>query len=119
MMIMRSEQDVLEELQIASDSEPPTMRLRVAWAYYATSMVVQAVVLYLCFYKEAVSLGVFFATWLLQGAWLNRKVLRRLITWHPVYSTVSNVTGAKLRFWLLWPIHYGILLVQLTLDRLI
>ena len=117
MTIMRNENELMETLEAPPAIRP--MRLRAAWGYYLGSVLIQAVVLYLCFYRELLSLGVFSAVWLLQGAWLNRKVLRQLVEWHPVYSTVGNVIGAKVRFWLLWPIQYAILLVQLTLDELI
>ncbi|MBG6286513.1 hypothetical protein I5I61_03570 [Pseudomonas nitroreducens] len=51
------------------------------------------------------------------GAVLSRKLLARLIEWHPVNATLANVSSTKLRMMLLWPITYPILFFQLTVDR--
>lgn len=53
------------------------------------------------------------------GALLNRVVLRGLIEWHPLCSTLHNVASAKLRAFLFWPVQYAILFFQLTVDRVL
>ncbi len=74
---------------------------------------------YVGYFHDIVNGYFLLATWLLPGIWLNRKVLPRLIEWHPVYNTLSVVSADKLRFALLWPIYYGRLLFSLAVDRLL
>ena len=49
-------------------------------------------------------------TYLAAGVFLNRRVLRRLIEWHPVYNTLQNVTNAKITSVFFWLMTYPILL---------
>jgi len=53
------------------------------------------------------------------GIYLNRGVLRRIIEWHPMYSTLHNVTSAKLQYFFLWPITYFFLFIRLGINRLL
>lgn len=53
------------------------------------------------------------------GVYLNRVVLRRLIEWHPMYATLDNVVGAKLKMFFFWPISYLALFIQLVINEVL
>jgi glucan phosphoethanolaminetransferase (alkaline phosphatase superfamily) len=53
------------------------------------------------------------------GIYLNRRVLRNLIEWHPMHNTLSNVASAKTNFFLFWPLHYLLLFVRLGINRVL
>lgn len=53
------------------------------------------------------------------GFVLNRKVLRGLIEWHPVYNTLENVSSAKMSSLLLWPLSYANLFFQLIVTKVL
>ncbi len=53
------------------------------------------------------------------GIYLNRKVLRELIEWHPMHDTLSNVANAKLSAVIFWPISYFNLFFQLTINKVL
>lgn len=55
----------------------------------------------------------------LSGFILNRVVLRRLIEWHPIYNTLHNVSSAKLRTFLLWPLAYISLFFRLIINKIL
>jgi len=48
---------------------------------------------------------------------LNRAVLRMIVEWHPVHSTVENVYKTKLGMIALWPILYPILILKLIVVK--
>lgn len=51
------------------------------------------------------------------GVYLNRKVLPRIVDFHPVYNTLDNVTRDKLYMFRLWPISYPKLFWNLWVDK--
>ena len=51
------------------------------------------------------------------GIYLGKVVLNRLIEWHPVYNTVSNVASAKIKQIIFWPISYPLLLANLFVNK--
>ncbi len=53
------------------------------------------------------------------GFYLSRSVLRRIIEWHPMYSTLHNVTSDKMRFFLFWPITYFFLFMRLGINKVL
>lgn len=57
--------------------------------------------------------------YLVCGFILNRIVLRRLVEWHPMHNTLSNVSQAKLSSLLLWPLSYPVLFFRLGVDRIL
>lgn len=57
--------------------------------------------------------------YLVFGFLLNRKVLRGLIEWHPMYNTLDNVTSSKLRLFIFWPLSYAMLFFQLTVSKVL
>ena len=107
-----------DEIAMAEDTLPAPMPLTVAWLHYFACVAFFAM-FYVGYYRQWYGLTPLAFVWLLQGVWLNKKVLPRVIVWHPIYNTLGNVVGDKLRFALLWPIHYAILLGQLTINRML
>ncbi len=61
----------------------------------------------------------YFAVYFVCGIFLNRTVLRNLITFHPVYNTLQNVFSTKVRALLFWPISYLILIGKIAVVRAI
>lgn len=53
------------------------------------------------------------------GFYLNRCVLRKLIEWHPMYNTLYNVSSAKLKFFLFWPLMYFFLFIRLGINKVL
>lgn len=58
-----------------------------------------------------------FLAYFVFGFIMNRLVLRGLIEWHPVYNTVENVSGSKLRALIFWPISYPSLFFKLGVIK--
>jgi hypothetical protein len=53
------------------------------------------------------------------GFYLNRVVLRGLISWHPTYNTLENVSRAKLSSFFFWPFSYATLFFQLAVNKIL
>ncbi|AOY97503.1 hypothetical protein BKK79_36765 (plasmid) [Cupriavidus sp. USMAA2-4] len=53
------------------------------------------------------------------GIYLNRRVYRKLVTYHPMYDTLQNVVADKLVMFGLWPLTYLRLFGSLLLNRLL
>jgi hypothetical protein len=67
---------------------------------------------------DANKTGALFFLIYFSGAYhLTKKVLPRIIQWHPVYDTLWNVTSAKLRIFLFWPIAFIQILFRLLVDK--
>ncbi|MDS0857602.1 hypothetical protein NUV25_07780 [Burkholderia pseudomultivorans] len=62
---------------------------------------------------------VYFVVYFACGIFLNRMVLRNLITFHPVYNTLHNVFSTKVRALLFWPISYLVLIGKIAVVRAI
>lgn len=58
-----------------------------------------------------------FVAYFVFGFILNRIVLRGLVSWHPVYNTLANVSKAKLGAFLLWPLSYFILFIKMAINK--
>jgi len=101
------------------DAAPPSLRLRVAIVHWVACAVAWAAV---C---AAVAAGLpggatlVGVGYLAAGVWLNRRVLRRLVDWHPVHATLDNVTSTKLSALLLWPLVYPVLFFRLVVVRVL
>ena len=54
--------------------------------------------------------------YLVAGFVMTRYVMRGVVEFHPVYSTVANVFSAKIWMFLLWPVSMLILLFKLTVN---
>jgi hypothetical protein len=62
---------------------------------------------------------VYFAVYFACGIFLNRMVIRNLITFHPVYNTLQNVFSTKVRALFFWPISYLVLIGKIAVVRAI
>ncbi|WP_310665724.1 hypothetical protein [Burkholderia multivorans] len=62
---------------------------------------------------------VYFVVYFACGIFLNRTVLRNLITFHPVYNTLHNVFSTKVRALIFWPISYLVLIGKIAVVRAI
>lgn len=62
---------------------------------------------------------VYFVFYFACGIFLNRTVLRNLITFHPVYNTLQNVFSTKVRALIFWPISYLVLIGKIAVVRAI
>ncbi|PTR03335.1 hypothetical protein C8K18_102445 [Paraburkholderia sp. GV068] len=62
---------------------------------------------------------VYFVVYFACGIFLNRTVLRNLITFHPVYNTLQNVFSTKVRALIFWPISYLVLIGKIAVVRAI
>ena len=73
------------------------------------------------FYRDVFSFRTFslIIAYIAAGIYLNRRVLRKLIEWHPVHNTIDNVSSAKLGFFLLWPIRYFFLFMRLGITKVL
>jgi hypothetical protein len=69
------------------------------------------------FHIDAMTFGMYVFAYLLIGFLLNRKVLRRMVTWHPVYDSVGNVAEAKFTMFLMWPLTYFMLFVYFAINE--
>ncbi len=67
------------------------------------------------YFDNAAGEWIFVAGYLGAGLLLNRKVLRQL-EWHPMYNTLGAVAISKLFYFLLWPLAYGLLIIQLMIN---
>ena len=53
------------------------------------------------------------------GITLNRAVLRHLITWSRMWATISNISSARLHIFVLWPIMYPVLFIELLIVKVL
>lgn len=58
-----------------------------------------------------------FITYFCCGVYLQRKVLRRLISWHPIWNTVEIVFREKLEKLILWPVAYPKLFLKIVIYK--
>jgi hypothetical protein len=53
------------------------------------------------------------------GFYLNRRVLRRLVVWHPNFDTLKNVSSSKLGAFLFWPLSYPVLFFKMAVVKVL
>ena len=97
------------------ESETPSidnLKLSTAWAIYSAAIFVFV----LFIFTIPVLIGFFYIP---TGIYMTRYIMGRLIEWHPNYSTLYNVTSAKLQMVVLWPINMLFLLLRLTVNRVL
>lgn len=104
---------MMDEHQLEDEPLVQPLRLRMAVLFYAFG----CGLLYLAW--VFLSGGLIFLVYLAIGVALNHLVLKRLIEWHPMYNTLSNVANAKLSAVLFWPFSYLVLFVQLVIAKLL
>lgn len=101
------------------DQDPRPMRLREGIGLYVAALALTSVAFYGLFYGQWLNGWLYLLIYFGCGYGLNRTVLVRLITWHPIYNTLATVAGEKIKFFLFWPFTYGILLSRLVVDRVL
>ena len=104
---------------VPSDPNPSSLRLRVAVAHWAACAVAWAAVCGAVAAGLPGGAGLVLASYLGAGVWLNRRVLRRLVDWHPVHATLDNMSRTKLSGLLLWPLVYPVLFFRLAVVRVL
>jgi hypothetical protein len=68
--------------------------------------------------KKAIwPVGVLLSSYFAIGIILGKVVFCRLIVWHPVYNTVSNVVSTKITQIVFWPFAYPYLFVSLFISK--
>ncbi|MCT7360870.1 hypothetical protein [Thalassolituus pacificus] len=100
----------------------PTGQMTIAtgFKYYGIALCVflLSIGLVYIFNYEAIKL-IAAAIYISCGVFLNRTILRNLIEFHPVYSTLDNVFRYKWNMVVIWPIGYLFLLSKLGVNKLI
>lgn len=92
------------------DSSVNEMSLGTAWGCYTAAVVFLAVLVALRLDRFAILM------YWVAGFCMTRLVMRRLVKFHPLYSTVANVFSAKIWMFFLWPINMLILLIKLSVN---
>lgn len=58
-----------------------------------------------------------FVTYFLCGLFLNRKVLSKLVKWHPTWDTIDIVSREKWWQLMLWPFSYPLLFIRILFYK--
>lgn len=58
-----------------------------------------------------------FVTYFLCGLFLNRKVLAKMVDWHPIWKTIDIVSYEKWRQLMLWPFSYPFLFLRILFYK--
>jgi hypothetical protein len=58
-----------------------------------------------------------FVTYFLCGLFLNRKVLVKLVKWHPIWKSIDGVSTYKWRKLMLWPFSYPFLYLRILFYK--
>jgi len=102
------------------NNEQQSIRLRVAFLHWTGCL---GVFILLVVLASSFDSGIFGNLALIfyigAGFYLSRAVLRKIIEWHPMYSTLYNVTSDKLKFFFLWPITYFFLFMRLGINKML
>ncbi|WP_419594324.1 hypothetical protein, partial [Thiolapillus sp.] len=92
-------------------AEAPSMTLKKAWLGYALGLVamvawwaILGIVMLIIGKNQPWLFLPLIIGYLIIGVTLNIKILRRIIQWHPIYSTIDNVANAKLGMIVFWPL---------------
>jgi len=102
------------------NNQQQSIRLRVAFLHWLTCLGVFILLVALNSLFNSGAFGLLaFIFYLGAGFYLSHAVLRNIIEWHPVYSTLYNVTSEKLKFFLLWPITYFFLFIRLGINKVL
>ena len=101
-------------------AEDTSMRLRVATLHWAGCLTLFIILAYIAAkFNSGVFANLAFLAYFGSGIYLGRAVLRRIIEWHPTYSTLYNVTSAKLWMFFLWPAQYFFLFMRLGINKVL
>lgn len=99
-------------VEVPGVAEP--MGLGVAWLIYLGAMVLWLGVMLLPSNNPiaVLTLVVHFGL----GFVMTRYVMSRLVEFHPVHNTISNVFSAKFWMFIFWPLRMPVLLFKLTVS---
>jgi len=110
----------IEMRTIERATRKPGMSIRDALMYYVVCLVGFALLVYLAIdLKETTYAKLAIVFYLFAGTLLNRTVLRRNVSWNRARSTLYNISEAKLRFFMLWPIKYFVLFVRIGIAEVL
>lgn len=93
------------------------MRVRQALVIYTAFLVGFVILLWMAIHWRGVWGWIVTIGYGGAGLFLNRSVLPRLITWHPAYSTLQNISRGKLEYFLAWPLAYPRLFFRLGISK--
>ncbi|ART57076.1 hypothetical protein CBP36_19400 (plasmid) [Acidovorax carolinensis] len=93
--------------------EDPGMRLRVAWLIWLVAIGAMWFLISRNWYSAG------FWVYLGSGFIMTRIVYRRLVGFHPMHNTLSNVVSAKLWMFFAWPLNMFMLLAHLSINRIL
>lgn len=101
----------------------PSMPLRRAWLFYGVAWLtltglwlIMGAIEFIAGTNLPWTFFLLLIGYLAIGVVLNIKVLRKLIVWHPMYNTIENTANAKTHMFVLWPITYPYLLIQMAVS---
>jgi hypothetical protein len=100
------------------NNEEQSMRLSVAFLHWAVCLGVFILLVFLATTFKLKFFGFLaFFFYLGAGIYLSRAVLRKIIVWHPMYNTLSNVVDQKIKMMLFWPTKYFFLFMSLAINK--
>ena len=97
----------------------PVLRVREAFVHRAACALARGLLVLVTVRVQWHAVDLSAAGYLLAGIYLNRRVLRRLIVWHPQLDTVQNVSSGKLSALLFWPVVYPVLMFKLVVVKVL
>jgi len=97
----------------------PVLRVREAFVHWAACALAWGLLVLVAVRVQWHAVDLSAAGYLLAGIYLNRRVLRRLIVWHPQLDTVQNVSSGKLSALLFWPVVYPVLMFKLVVVKVL
>lgn len=96
------------------------MKVRTGFKLYSICLAIFSISLVLAIFFDhdmttMLALAVYFGC----GIYLNRTILRNMIEFNPMYSTLDNVFRTKWNLIAIWPLGYLSLLIKLGANKLI
>ncbi len=108
----------METTEVGNSNE--NMRLRDAFMHWLVCLAIFITLASLGAYFDSIFFGYpAFFFYIAAGIYLNRKILRNLVEWHPMHNTLNNVTSDKTKFFLFWPINYLALFIKLGANKVL
>lgn len=89
--------------------------LKTAWMYYFICLFSCIVTGLICYKLDLLFLMA--VPYLTAGIFLNRKVLRNLVGFHPIYDTLNNVANTKMSAIIAWPSFYVVIFIKIAITR--
>ena len=110
----------MDEIEMAGmDDGVEPLKLRHAWLIWFCCLAIWIGLFVLASVTLKFFANVAFVFYIVAGFYLNKKVLPRLIEWHPVFNTLDNVSMEKLKLFIAWPLTYGLLLSKLSINKIL